>query len=110
MPQTAPINSTDIYANGVQTTLDITAAAVIKASPGHIGKIVVVAPGTTSGSLVVNDSATTAGAATANQILNIAFGSMTAGQVISLGFPCKNGIVVSAVPTAGSPQYCMSWS
>ena len=88
----------------------MTAAAVIKASPGVLHKIVVIAPGTTSGALTINDLAATSGGAAANQIISIAYGSLTAGQVITLDWPCATGIAVTAVPGGGSPQYAISYS
>ncbi len=90
---------------GTSSVLNVTAAAVIKATPGTLAQINVVNAGT-SGSLVVNDCATTATATTANQILNLtqaqvaALGAVTGG-VIDCEFPCKVGLTVSAVP-AGS--------
>lgn len=45
-----------------------------------------------------------------NQILTVPFGSLTSGQVIALEFPCANGILVSAVPTAGNPLYSIAYS
>lgn len=94
-----------------QSKLNITAAVVVKATGGHLGKIVVSAPGTTSGALTLNDCATTGAAAAANQILSIPFADLTAGQVIDLsGFPFKTGLVVSAVPGGGSPVYSVSFT
>jgi hypothetical protein len=95
---------------GLSSSLNITAAKVVKATPGRIARVVVSAPGTTSGALTLNDCATTGAAAAANQILSIPFGSMTSGQVINLDFPCAVGIVVSAVPGAGSPIYAISYT
>jgi hypothetical protein len=45
-----------------------------------------------------------------NQILSVPFGSLTAGQVIAPEFPCLNGILVSGVPTGGSPVYAISYN
>lgn len=86
---------------GLKSVLDVTAAAVIKASPGRLAKIMIVAPGT-GGVLTINDCASVGAAATANEILTIAFGSLTVGQVIEFDWPCAVGIVVSAVPSGGS--------
>jgi hypothetical protein len=98
-----------VSSGGNSSALQVTAAAVIKATPGRLAKITVVAPGTTSGALTVNDCATTGAASAANQIVSIPFGSLTAGQVIALDWPCQVGIVVSAVPGGGSPQYSISF-
>jgi len=94
---------------GALTKLNITAAVVVKGTPGRVAKITVSAPGTTSGALTVNDCATTGAAAASNQVISIPYGSLTAGQVIALDFPCLVGIVVSAVPGAGSPVFAMSY-
>lgn len=85
---------------GYSSTLNVTAAAVIKASPGVLYKILVVAPGS-AGSLTINDLTTTTGGAAANEILTIAFGLLTVGQVINLEWPCKTGISITAVTTGG---------
>src|ERR1700693_2787913 len=85
---------------GNATVLNITAPAVLKASPGTLVRIVVSAIGS-AGALTLNDAATTGAAAQANAILSIPSGSLTAGQVIPLEWPCATGIVVSAVPTGG---------
>lgn len=96
-----------VAAGGVNSALDITAAKVIKATPGRLIRVVVNVVGT-AGSLTLNDTTTTGGAAAANQILTIAFGSLTVGQVLTLEWPCSSGIVVSAVPTGG--QVAVSFS
>lgn len=79
----------------------VTAAAAIKATPGILCSVVVTTVGS-AGSLTFNDSSTTGGAATANQIFTIAYGSLTVGQVITLNWPCKSGITLSAIPTGGA--------
>ena len=99
-----------INSGGLNQALNITAAKVIKASAGRVCRIVVVAPGTTSGRLTINDCATTGAATTANQVFTALYSALTAGQVISLDFPAANGIVVSAVPGAGSPQFNISYN
>jgi hypothetical protein len=106
MPQN-PIQSLPIGAT--QAAYNVTAAAVIKASPGTLFRIVVIAPGTTGGGLTLNDCATTGAAAIGNEIASIPYSDLTAGQVIDLEWPCKAGIVVSAVPTGGSPIYAISY-
>src|SRR6185437_5142804 len=77
---------------GSSSSLNVTAAKVIKATAGRLRRITVSDPGTTSGALTVNDCATTGAAAAANQIVSIPFGSLTAGQVINLDWPCAVGI------------------
>jgi len=98
-----------VSGGGASSTLNVTAAAVIKATPGRLVKILVIAPGS-AGNLVINDLASTSGSAAANTILSLAFGSMTAGQVVVLDWPCAVGIAVTAVPSAGSPIFSISWS
>lgn len=98
-----------VQEGGSSSALNVTAAAVIKATAGKLAKIVVVVAPTTSGALTVNDVATVGGAATANEVFSIPFGSLTAGQVITLDWPCATGIVVSAVG-GGTPQYSVSFS
>lgn len=83
---------------GNATTLNITAAAVIKATPGTIYRIAVIAAGS-AGVLTLNDVATTGAAAAGNAIVSIPFGSLVG--VITLDWPCATGIVVSAVTTGG---------
>lgn len=97
---------------GVSRTLNMTAAAVIKATPGRLARIVVIAPGTTSGAWTLNDCATTGAAAAANVIYTMAYNATAnvAGAVITLDWPCTTGIVLSAVPGAGSPILAVSWT
>lgn len=104
-----PIAVYSQFPGGISRALNVTAATVIKANPGQVYRIFVSAPGTTSGALTINDAATVGAAAAANQIVSIPFGSLTAGQVITLECPCVNGIVVSAVP-GGSPVYAVTYS
>lgn len=92
---------TVINVGSTQSTLNITAAVVVKASPGRVAKIIVeVAP--SAGNLIINDNTQTGGTnVAANQIYEAAFGSLTEGQVITLDWPCANGIVISSVGTGG---------
>lgn len=78
---------------GISAALDVTAPTVIKSAPGVLASVVCVV----AGSATINDTATTAAATTANQIWS---GSMVAGQVLVLNWPCGTGITVSAVTTA----------
>lgn len=102
-----PVSAAPGLPGGISAALNVTAAAVIKGVSGVLVRILVNAPGT-AGNLTVNDVATTGGAAAANQILTIAFGSLTVGQVIALEWPCGTGIVVSAVTTGGA--FAISYS
>ena len=97
MPQN-PIRTLTI--SSVTPSYDVAAPAVIKATPGRLAKITVqVAP--SAGNLIANDCATTGAAAIGNQILEVAFGALTEGQVITLDWPCNTGIVISSVGTGG---------
>ena len=82
------------------SALNVTAAKVLKATPGSIGRVVVNTAGT-AGDLTINDCATTGAAAASNEILKVPYGSLTDGQVIDLNFPCKTGITISAITTGG---------
>lgn len=78
---------------GVSAAYDVAAAGVIKNAPGVLVRISCI----TAGSITLNDSATTGGAALTNEIFS---GSLTAGQVVELDWPCAAGITVSAVTSA----------
>jgi hypothetical protein len=89
---------------GTATTLNITAATVIKSSPGRVWTVSVVA-GTGSTVGAVYDSASTAGNTTANQI-----GELPAAVGAPVNFnamPTTTGIVV--VPPTGY-TVAVSWS
>ena len=96
---------------GATPKLNVTAAAVIKATPGRVGKIIVVAPGSTSGAFTLNDCATTGAATAANTVWTLAYNATAnvAGASFELDFPVAVGLVVSAVP-AGSPQLSISYT
>lgn len=84
---------------GQKSALNLAAGAnLVKAGAGRIVQINVNTAGT-GGSFAVHDSATTGAAAASNLVWE---GSATTaqGDVVSLNFPCANGIVVT-VPTAG---------
>jgi hypothetical protein len=97
---------------GDSTQLNITAAAVVKNSAGRIAKIVILAPGSTGGAFTLNNCATTGAATTANQVFTLPYDSTLnlAGSVIELDMLCSAGIVVSAVPTGGSPRIAITYS
>lgn len=99
-------------AGGTQDLLAIGAAAVVKAGPGRIAKVVIVSPGTTSGAFTINDSATIGGANAANTVWTLPYNatSNVAGAVFNLDWPVNNGIVVSAVPGGGSPVINVSFT
>ena len=78
---------------GVLSALNITAATVVKATPGRLVRINVIVAGSAAGT--ANDCTTTAAAAAANQIVTI---PASVGQV-GIEWPCLAGIVV--VPGTG---------
>lgn len=97
---------------GSSSSLNITAAAAVKASAGRIAKVVVVAPGSTSGAFTINDAAKVADAAAENVIWTLPYNATAnvAGAVFTLDFPVTKGIVVSAVPGGGSPILAISFA
>ncbi len=88
-----PVSAPPGLPGGVFGAYDVAAPAVVKASPGIVFRVSCA----TAGSLTLNDAATTGAAAITNQIWS---GSLSAGQVLDLQWPCAAGIVVSAVTTA----------
>jgi hypothetical protein len=95
---------------GAKSALNVTAASVIKASPGRVAKLVIVAPGSGSGSFTLNDCLTTGTAAASNEVFTIGYAAAAAGAVYNLDFPFQVGIVLSAVPGAGSPVVAISYT
>lgn len=98
----------DTQSGGKSSHLDLTAAAVIKATPGRLRRIVVNGVVGTGGAVTFNDCATTGAAAASNEIITMA-GTVAVGTVINLDWPCLVGIVISAVPTGGTPQFAVSF-
>lgn len=78
---------------GTLSKLDVTASAVVKASPGRVARIVVTTV-TATAAITVNDTTTTGGAAAANTILSIPTAAAV-GTVYDLDWPCANGIVIN---------------
>lgn len=97
-----------VTTGGKTPTYDITAASVIKATPGRLCTFIPVAVGSTSGAWTFNDCATTGAAAASNEIASIAYTALTAGIPIQFNWPCLTGIVLSAVP-GGSPVASISF-
>lgn len=98
--------------SGEKSALNQTAAAVIKVGAGRVGTVIIVAPGTTSGAFTLNDCATTGAAAAANEIWTMAYNATAnvAGAIIPIDFPVTTGLVLSAVPGAGSPIISISYT
>jgi len=78
---------------GVNEKLDITAATVVKATPGTVFRVSVTVAGSAAGS--VYDAATTAGDTAANLVASIP----ASVGVTDLTWPCATGILV--VPGTG---------
>lgn len=79
--------------SGRLSTLNITGATVIKATPGRVFKVSVIVGGSAAGT--INDVATTAAAASTNQIGT----APTTVGTTDFNWPCAAGIVV--VPGTG---------
>jgi hypothetical protein len=111
-PQYMDSMGVQVTANGASAALNITAASVIKATPGRVARVSILAPGSTSGSFVLNDCATTGAATTANQVFNLPYNGTNniAGSVFNVEIPCAVGIVCSAVPGAGSPRIVVTYT
>ena len=71
---------------GSASALNLTAATVVKASPGTVYRVVVNTAGSTAGGIY--DAATTSGNTAANLIASI-----EAAGVYDLTFPCTTGIL-----------------
>lgn len=101
----------NVNVGGTRSALNLTAAAVIKATPGRLVRINIIAPGSTGGTFTFNDCATTGAASAANTIFKLAFDAAAnvAGASFVLEWPCTTGIVLSAVPTGGSPVVAVSY-
>jgi len=79
---------------GSASKLDVTAATVVKATPGTVYRVVVNAVAT-AGTFGIYDTTTTGGAAAASAIYTAASNWPAVGTVLELEWPCANGIVVN---------------
>jgi hypothetical protein len=105
-----PIPALSQYPGGNTPAYNVTAAKVIKATPGILYRLIVINAGTTSGSLTINDNNATGGTNTAaNAILSVLYSSLVVGTVYILEWPCLVGITVSAVPGGGTPQFALAY-
>jgi hypothetical protein len=98
----------DTQSGGTNSKLNMIAANVIKATPGRLRKVVINGVVGTGGALTFNDCATTGAAAAANAIMSLP-GTIAVGTIINVDWPCKVGIVLSAVPTGGTPVVAASF-
>jgi hypothetical protein len=78
---------------GSNNALNVSAKTVIKASPGTVFTVTVLAPAT-AGTFGIYDAATSGAAVAATEIIGIGASWPAAGVVFSLTFPCLAGIVV----------------
>jgi hypothetical protein len=88
-----PVATSPGLPGGVSVAINLTSAQVVKATPGICAKISCIV----GGSLTLNDCTTTGAAAAANEIYS---GTLTAGQVVPLNWPCALGICVSQITSA----------
>jgi hypothetical protein len=96
---------------GISSALNLTAASVVKTGAGRLCRVVIINPGTTGGTFTLNDCATVGAAAAANTIFSVAFNGtgVVAGASFDIQMPVTNGIVLSAVPTGGTPIIAVSY-
>ena len=94
------------------SALNVTAAEVVATPATRLAKIVVVDPGTTGGAFTINDCATTGAASAANTIWSVPYNGtgVVKGAVFTLDWPITIGIVVSAVPSGGTPILAISYT
>lgn len=85
-------SGTNVY-QGLSSTLNLTAAAVVKPVTGRVQRVVVLVAGSAAGA--VYDSNSTSGNTAANQVASI---PNVVGSYL-IDFPCAQGIVV--VPGTG---------
>jgi hypothetical protein len=115
MAQNAPASSIQAGGANLVTTggsfskLNVTAAVVIKATPGRLCKVIVNGTVGTGATYTFNDCATVGAAAASNQIVVLS-GTTAVGSPITLDWPCTVGIVLSVFATGGAPILSVSYS
>jgi hypothetical protein len=92
MPQ-GPIPVTVVLNPKAKTQLNITTQTVLKAAPGTLLSVIVMVAGSATGT--VNDCATTAAVAAANQVATVPTSVGPVQGIPSVGFPMGTGIVVT---------------
>jgi len=92
-PLTTDASGNLLIGSGSMNKLNVTTITAVKASPGRVCRVTVVAAAT-AGNFAVYDVATTGAAATANAIIKYTASWPAVGTVIPLDFPCAAGIVV----------------
>jgi hypothetical protein len=105
-------NELIVSRGGLNTKLNQTVAAVINAAPGRLAVVTIVSPGSTGGAFTINDCLTTGAAAASNVLWSLTYNSSlnVSGAVFTIDLPAAVGIVLSAVPTGGSPIISISYS
>ena len=98
-----------IVGSGLYSKLHVTTAQVIKAGPARLVKVLVISPGSGTGSFVFNDCATLADATTANMSMRPVRVADCRPDHYARYFPCNVGLVLSAVP-GGTPQLSVAYS
>jgi hypothetical protein len=95
---------------GLNSTLNVGAAVVIKATPGRLRRVVIIAPGSTSGAFTFCDINSTTGSA-ATTIWSLAYNATAnvQGAVFDLDLPCLTAIALTAVPGGGTPLIAVFW-
>jgi len=78
---------------GSLSSLNVTTKSVIKPVGGTVFRVVIL-QAATAGNVAVFDAATTAGATSGTAIYEVSANWPAAGTVLTLEFPCRNGIVV----------------
>jgi hypothetical protein len=97
-----------VYADqgGTDSALNLTAAAVIKSSPGRLVRIAVLASNTSAAATFYDNNSTSSGNVAAAEIFAIPQNA-TAGTIYYLDWPCNTGITLAA---AGGGTFAISYS
>lgn len=88
------------FCTSANATAPVAAAAgttIIKASPGHLARVVVTAAGTATDNITIYDNASSG----SGTVLGVIPGGGTAGAIVSFDLPALNGI--TAVNVASGP-------
>jgi hypothetical protein len=104
-PVTLPATIGAIY-----TALNLSVATVIKATPGRLRRVVIIAPGSTSGAFTFCDINSTTGSA-ATTIWSLAYNATAnvQGAVFAIDWPCLTAIALTSVPGGGSPVIAVAY-
>ena len=89
---------------GAKSSLNLSAAAVIKATPGRFCKIIISGTVGTGGNYTFNDCASVGAAAASNQIAQLVGTTVASGQPITFDWPCATGDRVGIYRAGGIHQ------